>query len=134
MLVYGDSQLIVRQINGIYEVCKPELVPYYKVVQRLMNNFEHIQIAHIPRGKNASADALAKLAAALVLPDGEPAQIKIEERWLLPTILELVPEEYEVDRVSVMAVEEDDWHKPFFDYFNHGILTNDHVERRRLQQ
>jgi hypothetical protein len=33
-----------------------------------------------------------------------------------------------------MAVEEDDWRKPFFDYFNHGILLNDHVERHCLQQ
>jgi ribonuclease HI len=134
LLVYGDSQLVVRQINGIYEVRKPDLVPYYKAVQRLMNKFEHIHIAHIPRGKNASADALAKLAAALVLLDGEPTQIKIEEIWLLPAVLELVPEEYEVDRVSVMAVKEDDWRKSFFDYFNHDILPNDHVERRRLQQ
>jgi ribonuclease HI len=55
LLAYGDSQLIVRQISGIYEVRKPELVPYYKVVQRLMNKFEHIHIAHIPCGKNASA-------------------------------------------------------------------------------
>jgi ribonuclease HI len=134
LLAYGDSQLIVRQINGIYEVRKPELVPYYKVVQGLMDKFEHIHIAHIPRGQNAPADALARLAAALVLPDGLPAQIKIEERWLLPAVLELVPEEYEVDHVSVMVVEEDDWCKPFFDYFNHGILPNDPVERRRLQQ
>jgi ribonuclease HI len=80
LLAYGDSQLIVRQINGIYEVRKPELVPYYKAMPGLMNKFEHIHIAHIPRGQNASADALAKLAAMLVLPDGEPAQIKIEER------------------------------------------------------
>jgi ribonuclease HI len=80
VLIYGDSQLVVRQINGIYKVHKPELVPYYKAVQRLMNKFEHIHIAHISRGKNALADALAKLAAVLVLPDGEPAQIKIEER------------------------------------------------------
>jgi ribonuclease HI len=133
MLVYGDSQLVVRQINGIYEVHKLELVPYYKVMQRLVNKFEHIQIAHIPHGKNASANTLAKLTAVLVLLDGEPAQIKIEERWLLPAVLELVPEEYEVDRVSIMAVKEDDWRKPLFDYFNHGILLNDHVERRHLQ-
>jgi ribonuclease HI len=53
LLVYGDSQLVVRQIIGIYEVRKPYLVPYYKAVQRLMNMFEHIHIAHIPRGKNA---------------------------------------------------------------------------------
>jgi ribonuclease HI len=134
LLVYGDSQLVVRQTNGIYEVRKPKLVPYYKAVQRLMNKFEHIHIAHMPCGKTASADALAKLAAALVLPDGELTQIKIEERWLLPAVLELLPEEYEVDCVSVMAVEEDDWRKPFFDYFNHGILPNDHVKRCCLQQ
>jgi ribonuclease HI len=134
LLVYGDSQLVVRQINGIYDVRKPNLVPYYKAMQRHMNKFEHIHITYIPHGKNASADVLAKLAASLVLPDGEPTQIKIEERWLLPAVVELVPEEYEVDRVSAMAVEEDDWRKPFFDYFNHGILPNDHVERRRLQQ
>jgi ribonuclease HI len=91
LLAYGDSQLIVRQINGIYEVRKPELVSYYKVMQRLMSKFEHVHIAHIPRGKNASVDALAKLAVALVLLDVEPAQIKTEERWLLPTVLELVP-------------------------------------------
>jgi hypothetical protein len=44
----------------------------------------------------------------LVLLDGEPAQIKIEEMWLLPTVLELIPEEYEVDHVLVMAIEADD--------------------------
>jgi hypothetical protein len=68
-----------------------------------------------------------------VLPDGEPAQIKIEEMWLLPAVLELVLEEYEVHHVSIMAVLEDDWCKLFFDYSNHDILSNDHVKRRRLQ-
>jgi hypothetical protein len=120
-LAYSDSQLIVQQINGISDVRKPELLPHYKAMQGLMNKFEHIHITHIPRGKNDSADALAKLAAVLVLPDGEPVQIKIEERWILPAVLELVLEEFEVDHVSVMTVEEDDWRKPFFDYFNHGI-------------
>jgi ribonuclease HI len=129
LLAYGDSQLIVRQINGIYEVHKPELVPYYKVVQRLMNKFEHIHITDNPRDKNASVDAWAKLAAVLVLPDREPTQTKVEEKWLLPAVLELVTEEYEVDRVSIMEVKEDDWCKQFFDYFNHSILPDDHVER-----
>jgi hypothetical protein len=40
-----------------------------------------------------------------VLPDGEAAQIKIEEKWLLPVVLELIPEEYEVDYVSAMSVK-----------------------------
>jgi ribonuclease HI len=96
---YGDSQLIVRQINDIYEVRKPELVPYYKAAQSLMRKFEHIEISHVPRSKNASADSLAKLAAALVLPKEGPAHIEIEERWLLPAVLELMPNECEINYV-----------------------------------
>ena len=71
----GDSQLIVRQVNNIYEVRKPELVPYYNTARRLMDKFQHIEVAHVPRSRNAPADALAKLASALVLPDGKPTQI-----------------------------------------------------------
>jgi ribonuclease HI len=48
---YGDSQLIVRQVNDIYEVRKPELVPYYKAAQSLMRKFERIEISHVPRSK-----------------------------------------------------------------------------------
>ena len=70
----------------------------------------------------------------LVLPGGEPAEIKIEERWLLPAVLELIPEEYDVNQVTMMIVERDDWRKPFIDYFNHGTWPDDSVERRRLQQ
>jgi hypothetical protein len=50
----------------MYEVRKRELVPYYEAVQGHINKFVYIHITHIPRGKNASADALAKLATALV--------------------------------------------------------------------
>jgi hypothetical protein len=41
LLAYGG------QINGIYEVRKSELVPYYKAVQILMNKFKHTHITHI---------------------------------------------------------------------------------------
>lgn len=63
-----------------------------------------------------------------MLPGGKPTQIKIEERWLLPAVLELVPEECEVNQVTTMIVEQDDWRKPFSDYFNHGTWPDDLVE------
>jgi len=132
--VHGDSQLIVRQINEIYEVRKPELVPYFKAARKLMEKFNHIEVVHVPRSRNAPADALAKLAAALVFPEGEPAQVTVEERWLLPAVLELIPEECEVNAVTTNTVEEDDWLQPFLDYFKHGSLPNDPVKRRQLQR
>jgi len=75
---------------------------------------------------------LAKLAAALIFPNNESAHVRVEERWLLPAVLELVQEEHEVNVVVVANVEEDDWRKSFFDYFNHGIHPNDPVARRQL--
>jgi ribonuclease HI len=132
--VYGDSQLIVRQVNGVYEVRKPELMPYCEAARKLMTKFKDIEIIHVPRSRNAPADALAKLAAALALPEGKPAQVTVEERWLLPAVLELVPEEYEVNAVTACAVEDGDWRKPFLDYFKHGALPDDAAKRRQLQR
>ena len=132
--VHGDSQLIVRHVNGVYEVRKPELMPYCEAARKLMNEFKHIEILHVPRSRNALADALAKLAAALALPEGKSAQVTVEERWLLPAVLELIPEEHEVNTVTACAVEDDDWRKPFIDYFKHGTLPDDAVKRRQLQR
>jgi hypothetical protein len=127
-------QLIVRQVNRVYKVRKLELMPYYLAARKLMEKFEHIEVLHVPRSKNVSADALAKLAAALVLPEGEPAQVGIEERWLLPAVLELVPEECEPNTVTTNAVEEYDWRRSFLDYFKHDSLPDDLVKWRQLQR
>jgi hypothetical protein len=128
ILVYGDSQFIIRQVNNIYEVRKPELAPYHTAAQILIKKFEHVQLLHVPRSKNSSADALAKLAASLVLPEGKPALVKIEEMWLLPAVLELIPQEYEVHHVVANTSGDDDWRQPFLDYFNHGTLLDDIVK------
>jgi ribonuclease HI len=131
---YGDSQLIVRQVNDIYEVRKPELVPYYNVAQKLMEKFQQLEVLHVPRSRNAPADALAKLAAALVLPSDQSTQVTVEERWLLPAVLELIPTEYEVNTITTNAVDEHEWLQSFLDYFQHGSLPDDPVKRRQLQR
>jgi len=42
----------------------------------------------VPRSKNDKADALAKLAASLTLPDESEIQITIRERHLLVSALD----------------------------------------------
>ena len=113
---------------------KPELVPYYTAARNLMGKFQHVEVLHVPRSRNAPADALAKLASALVLPDNKTMQVNVEERCLLPAVLELMPAEFEVNAVMVNVVEEDEWRQPFFDYFKHGSLPDDPVKRRQLQR
>ena len=68
--VYGDSKNIVNQVHGEYEVRHEDLVPYYNATIRMAEGFTSFYIDHVPRRKNAHADALASLAASLALPAG----------------------------------------------------------------
>ncbi|KAL0462254.1 UNVERIFIED_CONTAM: hypothetical protein Slati_0113000 [Sesamum latifolium] len=38
--VYGDSQLVINQLLGLYEVKKPELLPYHNYAKMLMRDDE----------------------------------------------------------------------------------------------
>ncbi|KAI5338991.1 hypothetical protein L3X38_018263 [Prunus dulcis] len=51
LLAFGDSQLIVKQLNGQYAVKNENLVPYNDKAKCLMAQFQDIQIAHIPRSE-----------------------------------------------------------------------------------
>lgn len=70
--VRGDSLLIVNQMNNVYEVRKPDL---HRREKSLAHAFTYLNIEHVPRGKNARADALAWLAASMTPSDGEPINI-----------------------------------------------------------
>jgi ribonuclease HI len=60
--VCGDSQLVIRQIKGMYEVRHPVLLQYYGIAQRLLRGFEAVEFEHVPRAANARADELSNLA------------------------------------------------------------------------
>ena len=62
IIVYSDSELMVRQLNGIYKVKNEGLLPLYKEAKKLISNFGDFIIEHIPREKNKEADALANRA------------------------------------------------------------------------
>jgi len=57
--IFLDSQLIVRQIQGLYKVKSSDLQPLFAKVQRLLATFEKYEISHIPREQNKRADQLA---------------------------------------------------------------------------
>lgn len=81
---YGDSQLVVRQLNGQYAVKNATLIPYHEMAKYLMSQFQDIHVSHIPRSENDKADALANLVASLMLPNKRDIQITIGECYLLP--------------------------------------------------
>ncbi len=62
IIVYSDSELMVRQLNGVYKVRNEGLLPLYQEAKRLTSRFNDFIIEHIPREKNKDADSLANKA------------------------------------------------------------------------
>ncbi len=62
----SDSELVVKQINGLYKIKHAALRPLYTEVVKLTGSLESFNIAHIPREKNTAADALANKALDII--------------------------------------------------------------------
>lgn len=54
--VYMDSELIVRQLSGLYKVKNIQLLPLYNEARKLSEAFNNISFTHIPRALNQKAD------------------------------------------------------------------------------
>ncbi len=59
---YLDSELVVRQLTGVYKIKEATLRPLAARVLALTNKFDSITFTHVPREKNAEADKLVNLA------------------------------------------------------------------------
>ena len=57
--VRGDSELIVKQVRGEYDVNDPDLREYRVTVHELLGAFDDWSLEHVPREINDRADELA---------------------------------------------------------------------------
>jgi probable phosphoglycerate mutase len=69
-----DSELVVRQLDGRYRVKDPALQALHGETLRLIGRLPGFRVQHVPRIRNARADALANQAIeeALGARAGEP--------------------------------------------------------------
>jgi ribonuclease HI len=68
VLVVGDSQLVIRQMTGEYEVRAEHLLAYHDHLAGLARRFEQVTWTWVPREENVRADALSKMAAHAQAP------------------------------------------------------------------
>ena len=59
ILVFGDSLLIVNQVNSIWRSLAPNLQPLLAESRSLLSDFESWQLHWVPRQRNTVADAAA---------------------------------------------------------------------------
>jgi ribonuclease HI len=60
--LFADSELMVKQINGLYKVKNEGLKPLHTKVKGLIAAIGCVEVQYIPRGQNKEADALANKA------------------------------------------------------------------------
>ena len=53
-----DSELVVKQLSGLYRVKDAKMQTLYQHVRRLLDQFEAATVKHVPRSENRDADRL----------------------------------------------------------------------------
>jgi ribonuclease HI len=59
--LYSDSQLIIRQLNGVYKVKSKNLYPYFNKIQNIKKKYKQVIFKHVNRTNKyiQKCDALA---------------------------------------------------------------------------
>ena len=58
----GDSELVVRQVEGRYKVKNADLKPLHARAKEMLSEFDNWEIRHVKRAQNADADRLVNEA------------------------------------------------------------------------
>ncbi|XP_030929394.1 uncharacterized protein LOC115955416 [Quercus lobata] len=118
ILVLKDSQLIMGQVNGMYEVKEERMKKYLSRVMRLMKRFEKANFVQIPKKENVEADAIEKEASANESMD------ESDEVQYMPSI-----DVSEVQQVDSRG----NWMTPIISYLKDGRLPEEKDEARKLR-
>ena len=118
ILVLGDSQLIMGQINGTYEAKEGRMKKYLEKVLRLVKKFKEANFVQIPREENVEADTLAKEAPVTGAAD------EFDEVQYVPSI----------DLPKVQQIEnEENWMTLIVSYLKDDKLPEGKDEARKLR-
>ncbi|XP_050259030.1 uncharacterized protein LOC126704031 [Quercus robur] len=79
--VYGDSTLIISQIQNKWKIKEERLMQYHECLQKWASKFSKIQYQYVPRMQNQIADALATMASMMDgIKEDEARPIVVEQK------------------------------------------------------
>ena len=69
LLIQSDSQLVVGQVNEEFKSRDPRIMKYVSWVKQHLSSFPVWKLEHVPKDSNENADALASVAASLLITE-----------------------------------------------------------------
>lgn len=88
--VYGDSALVISQVQRIWKNREEHLKPYQSYLEKLAQKFHKITFTPLPRINNQFADALATLASLIRIPCGTQIEPLIVQQKSRPAHEEMI--------------------------------------------
>jgi ribonuclease HI len=149
----GDSQLVIDQVMKNSHCRDPKMEAYCDEVRRLKDKFYGLELNHVARRYNETADELAKIASGrtTVPPDVFSRDLhqpsvktddtpEPEEASAQPEAPSPQPEAPSAAKGEALRVEEErngvtpsrNWQTPYLQYLHRGELPLDRAEARRL--
>jgi ribonuclease HI len=156
----GDSQLVIDQVMKNSHCCDRKMEAYCDEVRRLEDKFYGLELNHIARRYNKTADELAKIALGrttvppdVFFRDIHQPSIKTDdtpepgEAWAQPEEASSQPEEASAQPEAPSAAEGEalrvegewngvtpnrNWQTPYLQYLHRGELPLDKAKARRL--
>ncbi|XP_019242529.1 PREDICTED: uncharacterized protein LOC109222656, partial [Nicotiana attenuata] len=83
LLVIGDSDLLIHQVQGEWNTKNTKILPYLHCVKELCKKFIKVDFKHVPRVQNEFADALATLSSMIQHPDKnyiDPIKVNVQDQ------------------------------------------------------
>ncbi|XP_012846942.1 PREDICTED: uncharacterized protein LOC105966912 [Erythranthe guttata] len=77
--IFLDSQLVVQQVKGEFEIKNERMMAYCEMVRSMMSEFDFCELAQIPREENQHADFLAKVGSMAVGYESRKIQLLVGE-------------------------------------------------------
>jgi hypothetical protein len=103
LMVYGDSMVVISQINKEWDCSNDSMGKYYTTVRKLEDKFEGLEFHHVERDQNTAADMLSKLGSSRTqVPPGVFVQ-EISHPSISPGQAE------ECNTLSQPELDSDDW-------------------------
>jgi ribonuclease HI len=133
LIAYGDSKVVIDQVNKAGDVKKETMNAYHAEVRTLKDHFEGLEFHHVSRDNNVAADVLSKLGSKRELvPAGVFIQDLRKPSIRLLSDPETSPSDVLGSRDVVMMEAEVDWRLDFIAYIVEKHVPEDKVEREKI--
>jgi ribonuclease HI len=110
LCVYGDSLLVINQVNGLFKVKSPILLELYQEANELKSRFKYIEFNHVYREYNKRADELSNLALENINDQEHSAYLK--EKSIETTIDNTLIKELDEDWVEEIKLNDQNQNRP----------------------